>query len=43
MTKKHIYIYKNKKTQEGHCTPIMGQEKNLLCDQFSVIYRRLVI
>lgn len=26
-----------------HCTPIMGQEKNLLCDQFSVIYRRLVI
>ena len=27
----------------GHCTPIMGQEKTLLCNQFSVIYRRLVI
>ena len=33
----------NKNFLSRHCTPIMGQEKNLLCDQFSVIYRRLVI
>ena len=32
-----------KEPVERHCTPIMGQEKTLLCNQFSVIYRRLVI
>ena len=34
--KKKLYLLR-------HCTPIMGQEKTLLCNQFSVIYRRLVI
>ena len=32
-----------KEPVERHCTPIMGQEKTLLYNQFSVIYRRLVI